>query len=176
MCSCDAQKCLCGRKIINVFVARYSRIINGAPHGCAMVDWRKPEVKQWWIYTVNQSGSPQLFDGLLVDSAGPDAWSQFRVDGHKISNATIKSVVQAKMDMIGEVNIFCVRGVCGRTWPTTSKCNLRVWPWPDLMQLSYIFPSRMILRGLNHTPYRTTHHHNCHHHTCRSTQRHTGTI
>jgi hypothetical protein len=28
------------------------RIINGQSHGCEWVDWRKPEVRRWWVQTV----------------------------------------------------------------------------------------------------------------------------
>ena len=34
----------------------FERMINGQPHGCQFVDWRKPEVRDWWIHTVNQTG------------------------------------------------------------------------------------------------------------------------
>ena len=85
----------------------FERMINGQPHGCQFVDWRKPEVRDWWIHTVNQTGQgKQLFDGLLVDSAGPGSWVQFQVPNHTVSNASVKAIMQAKMDMLGEATKY----------------------------------------------------------------------
>ena len=85
----------------------FERMINGQPHGCQFVDWRKPEVRDWWIHTVNQTGhGQQLFDGLLVDSAGPGSWVQFQVPNHTVSNASVKAIMQAKMDMLGEATKY----------------------------------------------------------------------
>jgi hypothetical protein len=83
------------------------------PGVCKWVDWRKPEVRRWWVHTVNQTGEAQrLFDGLLVDSAGPGSSVQFEGPGMTISNASIKAIMQAKMDMLGEATtVRALRGV-----------------------------------------------------------------
>jgi hypothetical protein len=55
----------------------------------------------------NQTGQgKQLFDGLMVDSAGPGSWVQFRSPNHTISNASIAAIMQAKMDMLGEATAY----------------------------------------------------------------------
>jgi hypothetical protein len=85
----------------------YLRIINGHSQGCKWVDWRKPEVRQWWVEMVNQTGQgKQLFDGLMVDSAGPGSWSQFRGPNITISNASITAIMQSKMDMLGQATAY----------------------------------------------------------------------
>lgn len=85
----------------------YARIINGHAQGCKMIDWRKPEVRKWWVETVNQTGQgAKLFDGLMVDSAGPGSWSQFRGPNITISNASITAIIQSKMDMLGEATKY----------------------------------------------------------------------
>ena len=77
------------------------------PGVCKWVDWRKAEVREWWVTTVNQTGDAgRLFDGLLVDSAGPGSWVQFRGPNMTISNASIKEIMQAKMDMLGEATQY----------------------------------------------------------------------
>jgi hypothetical protein len=85
---------------------------NGAPYEsrpgvCRWVDWRKPAVRDWWVHTVNQTGEGQrLFDGLLVDSAGAGSDVQYQVANHTISNASVKAIMQAKMDMLGEATKY----------------------------------------------------------------------
>ena len=82
-------------------------MIDGVPHGCKWIDWRKPEVRTWWVQTVNQTDQGKnLFDGVLVDSAGPGSWVQFQLPNHTISNASIKAIMQAKMDMLGEATEY----------------------------------------------------------------------
>ena len=85
----------------------YNTVRNGHVGGCEMIDWRKQEVRDWWVTTANQTGEVgALFDGLLVDSAGPGSDVQFRANNHTVSNATIKTIMQAKMDMLGEATKF----------------------------------------------------------------------
>jgi hypothetical protein len=85
---------------------------NGAPYNnpnghCKWIDWRKKEARSWWVTTVNQTGeAKRLFDGLLVDSAGPGCWAQFQLPNHTLSNASIIAINQAKMDMLGEATAY----------------------------------------------------------------------
>lgn len=87
---------------------------NGAPYlrpgprgGCRWVDWRRSEVRDWFVHTANQSGlAGELFDGLMVDSAGPSSARQFRRGNHVMSDATARAVIQAKMDMLGDATAW----------------------------------------------------------------------
>ena len=81
----------------------YDTVRNGKDCGCQEVDYRKQEVRDWFAHTANQSGEAyELFDGLMIDSAGPGSSVQYRADNHTMSDASIKVVMQAKMDMLGE--------------------------------------------------------------------------
>jgi hypothetical protein len=81
----------------------YNTFRNGKDCGCKEIDYRKREVRDWFVHTANQSGKARgLFDGLMIDSAGAGSSVQYRADNHTMSDATIKVVMQAKMDMLGE--------------------------------------------------------------------------
>ena len=85
----------------------YRRMINGHDQGCKYIDWRKKEVRDWWVHTANQTGkSKRLIDGLLVDSAGAGWWGQLRDPNHTVSNASVIAINQAKMDMLGEATAY----------------------------------------------------------------------
>ena len=81
----------------------YNTERNGQTYGCKEIDYRKQEVRDWFSHTANQSGRAYvLFDGLMIDSAGPGSDVQYRSDNHTMSDASIEVVMQAKMDMLGE--------------------------------------------------------------------------
>jgi len=79
-----------------------NRTVNLGP---LSIDWRIPEARQWWVTTVMQAhDGATLFDGLLVDSAGPSVHLDNTT--HFVTKATEKALVQAKMDMLGEAKAY----------------------------------------------------------------------
>lgn len=73
--------------------------------GPEMMDWRVPAARDWWVHQVTQAHDGQsLFDGLLVDSAGPTM--SLDNTSHFMSFANFKTLVQAKMDMLGQAKEF----------------------------------------------------------------------
>lgn len=65
------------------------------------MDWRVSAARKWWVEMVMEfKDGVSLFDGLLVDSAGPNNPPFLQADNHTLNNESCLELVNAKMTML----------------------------------------------------------------------------